>query len=98
MPARVHHWNGGTRCVLERGGARIGQPGGLLDGERVQLCPEQEGRSLSVSQHADDAVAPDVLGDFKAKGLEPCRELGCRFLLVERQLGILVQLLVQGIK
>ena len=76
-------------------GARVVHAGVLFDGQRVQFGPEQDGRPGAVGQDAYHAGAADAGLDAEAAGLQlPGDALGRAVLLV-RQLGMAVQVLIE---
>lgn len=71
----------------------VGQVGGLLDRQGVDVRAEKDGRPGAVLEHSDDA-APD-LPDAVAEGLQPPRDLRGGLRLLHRQLGVSVQVGVE---
>ena len=53
---------------------------------------------VAVLEDADDAVAADLFGHLEAKGFQLLGQAGRRLLLLERQLGVGVQVLVKGVE
>ena len=71
-PGHVHvvaaHVTDGDRLsvlILRRDLAGIGKARRFLDGQRVHVGAQHDGRSLAVSKQADDAGFPDTSRDFK---------------------------------
>lgn len=62
------------------------------------VVPGEHGRPLAVLEHADDAVAANFFRHFKAQGAQLRREAGRRLHFLKRQLGLTVELLVNGVK
>ncbi len=58
MAAGVHDGNGRAGLVLDGDRARVGEAGGLLDGEGVELRPDEDGRSLAVRRTPTTPVPP----------------------------------------
>ncbi len=96
VPARV----GDTDVVAIGIGAprraRVGEPGLLGDGQRVHVGPAQHGRTVAVLEHPDHPGASHVAGHGEAERLEPVGHDPGGAVLLERQLGVGVQVLVQG--
>jgi hypothetical protein len=95
VATRVH--DAGDPAVRRFGADRrlVGEPCLLADGESVQIGAQHHGRALAVLDHADDAESADVAGDREPCTLEFVRDPGGRLHFTERELGILVQVLVE---
>ena len=95
MSAGVHDadLDAGRIAHLDFGG--IGQAGELGDGEGVQVGPKHDRRALTVLQHADDAGATDTLCHFHANSFELLGHPSSRFLFLEGELGMGVEVLVE---
>ena len=96
VPAGVHHADltpGLVACLHLAG---VGQPGLLDDRQRVHVGADQHDRPVAVLQDADDAELADArrhLGaGFRQLVGDPLR----RFDLLERELGVGVQVRVEG--
>ncbi len=78
--------------------AGVGQAGLLDDRQGVHVGAHQHGRPVAVLEDADDAVAADVLRHLEADLLQLAGQAGGGSRLVERQLGVGVQVLVQRLQ
>jgi len=65
---------------------------------RVQFGAKKHGRALPVAEHADDARAADARRDFVSELAQLVRHARGGALLLQRQLGILVQIDVKRIE
>ena len=75
--------------------AGIGKAGRFLDGQRVHVGAQHDGRPLAVPKQADHAGLSDTRRDFKACGAKMiCRKCR-RARLLHRQLGVRMHILVE---
>jgi hypothetical protein len=84
VAAGVHDRDLGAGRVRRRGGAGVGEAGGLADGQGVHVGPQHHGRPVAVGEQPDDAGAPDLRGDLVALLPQPARGQAGRPPLLER--------------
>src|SRR3546814_6714725 len=96
MAAGVHD------AGLHPGAARAAQLAGireaglLLDRERVHVGAKHDDWAWSVLPHRDDPGLADAFGDLEAHLLRICSEFRGSARLVPRELGVRVEILVEG--
>ncbi len=96
VAARVHDVRGLPAGVGYDRLARERQPCLLLDRERVELGAQHHGRTVAVLQDGHDARAADARRHVVSQRGGPRRQQPGRARLLERQLGMAVQVDVQG--
>ncbi len=98
MAAGVHDVH--MKSVLLGGFRRRGvsEPRHLLHRQGIEIGADEERRTVAVLHHADDAVSTDAGGDIEAEVLEfardPLRGVG----LLERQLGMGVEIVIEALE
>ena len=97
VAAGVHDGHLLATRVLGRDLARKVQAGVLLDGQRVGVAAQHDGGPLAVAQQAHHAGAAHLGTDLVAQLLQLARQARAGLVLLERQLGHAVQVLVQRI-
>jgi aminopeptidase N len=96
VPARVSHRHVPSAGVPPADGARVRQAGLLLDGQRVHVGAQHHRRPGAVAEHADDAGAPDVLGDLETERPQGRRHESGGPPLLPREFRVRVQVLVEA--
>ena len=95
MPAGMHDRDLVTGIVLGRNVAGVRQAGLLRDGQGIKFGAQHDDRSAAVAQDGNHARATHLLRDFVAEPAQLCRQLRRRVDLMQRQLGVLMQILVE---
>ena len=78
--------------------AGVGQAGLFLHGQGVKLGAHEDERPGAIAQDRDDAGLAHMLGHLKAQGAHLGGELGGGAHLLETDLGVLVDVLVEGVE
>ncbi len=98
VAAGVHHADGASRLVGGLLLAGIGEARLLGDGQRIHVGPDQDDGPRPVLEDSDHADLSDPRGDFRPR----LRQLGGDppggLVLLERQLGVGMEMLVEGIE
>ena len=84
-----------TVGVVRGDPAGVRQPGRFLDRERVHVGSQHHRWAVTVREHADDARPADARRDLVTGALEPVSRSARGALLLQRQLGMRVQIAVE---
>ena len=95
VAAHMPDGDGVSVVILRRGLAGIGKAGCFLDGQRVHVGAQHDGRPVAVAEQADDAGLSDARRDFVAgRAKTVCRQ-SRRASLLHRQFGMRMHVLVK---
>ena len=98
VPAGVCHWHDLAVGAFRRHFAGIRKPGCFLDGQSIHVSAQHYGWTVSVAQYSDNPRLADSCGHLKAVGLEMIRrDLGSPC-LVHRQLGVGMDVFIDGLQ
>jgi hypothetical protein len=98
VPARMGDASRLTEAVAAGRGARIGEAGRFRDRQGVHVGAQQHGRSVAIPKDSDHARLPDAGGHLIALFLQPIGGDPRRPLLLHRQLGMGVKVLVDPLQ
>ena len=98
MSAGVHHSDSASRLVGGLLTAGIGETRLLGDRQRIHVGADQDDRPGAVLEDADHAELADARSDLGPGLLEFLGDPPGSLVLLERQLGMSMQMLVEGIE